>query len=418
MSKKRVYAALEIADREVRLLVFEVYDGRQNVLRVERVAHDGVDGQKIVNEAAVVKAVNTALANAQAALGYRIEKVLLAIPSLNVKQNRSKVRVQIEDGAKNIRLFHVQQGYHSALEKKAGDNVEFVNATRILYEVDGQTSQKLPVGQECSEFIMDVESVHADKEAIYTYGRIVEQANLEILDIFLDSYAASLESGAMVQSQDRPMIQLILEADHTTLSFFMNGRMLNTIVLEKGYHSFIDALQKKYGLSEDVSYRLLQNIFSSDPEKNLDFVIYIDQKDDQRIEITAHELFESVYGPIQQWIQDINKGCEPLLSAGDVRYSITGKGANIPVLKEMLDQFNADAQIYQPSLIGARDDALTTVLGVGYAWQNQNKIAHSDKISANNNELEASLESIRSRSKQAEGSFTKKMKSVILGNNS
>ncbi len=33
MSKKRVYAALELADGEVRLAVMEVYEGRANVLR-------------------------------------------------------------------------------------------------------------------------------------------------------------------------------------------------------------------------------------------------------------------------------------------------------------------------------------------------------------------------------------------------
>ena len=47
MSKKQVYASLEIADQEVRLVVLEVFDGRYNVLRTEKDACSGIENQKI-----------------------------------------------------------------------------------------------------------------------------------------------------------------------------------------------------------------------------------------------------------------------------------------------------------------------------------------------------------------------------------
>lgn len=61
MAKKSVYAALELADREVRLVVSEIFNGRSNVLRVERVSHDGIRNSKIRDENAVVKAIDTAV---------------------------------------------------------------------------------------------------------------------------------------------------------------------------------------------------------------------------------------------------------------------------------------------------------------------------------------------------------------------
>ena len=90
MSKKRVYASIEIADQEIRLVVLEIFESRYNVLRVESVACSGVQNQTIVNEANVVSAIRTAVTNAQAALGYRIERVLLAIPSVNVMRSNQK----------------------------------------------------------------------------------------------------------------------------------------------------------------------------------------------------------------------------------------------------------------------------------------------------------------------------------------
>ncbi len=417
MSKKRVYASIEIADQEIRLVVLEIFESRYNVLRVESVACSGVQNQTIVNEANVVSAIRTAVTNAQAALGYRIERVLLAIPSVNVMRSNQKVYVQIEDGTKSIRLFHIQQGYNKAIQKKLGDDVEFVNANRISYIVNGQETKKIPLSQTCEEFTMDIDLLYANKEMIYAYARCIEQANLEILDLCLDSYAIAQETAVLVQSNDRPIIQLDLEKDHCTMGFFTNGRLISCANLENGYNSFVEDITKKYRLSDEVGYRLLQNIFSGNEDENSDVIVYIEQKEDMRVEITAKELANVCLPKIRQWIANVNEACTPIVRQGNAKYVITGKGSNISVLKDMDKAFNAEALIYEEQSIGARDGSYVCGLGMAYAWQDINRIRHSDKISANNNELEASIDSINQQSKNGEGGFTKKLKSVILSEN-
>ncbi|WP_195294199.1 hypothetical protein [Faecalitalea cylindroides] len=417
MSKKRVYASIEIADQEIRLVVLEIFESRYNVLRVESVACSGAQNQTIVNEANVVSAIRTAVTNAQAALGYRIERVLLAIPSVNVMRSNQKVHVQIEDGTKSIRLFHIQQGYNKAIQKKLGDDVEFVNANRISYIVNGQETKKLPLSQTCEEFTMDIDLLYANKEMIYAYARCIEQANLEILDLCLDSYAIAQETAVLVQSNDRPIIQLDLEKDHCTMGFFTNGRLISCANLENGYNSFVEDITKKYRLSDEVGYRLLQNIFSGNEDENSDVIVYIEQKEDMRVEITAKELANVCLPKIRQWIANVNEACTPIVRQGNAKYVITGKGSNISVLKDMDKAFNAEALIYEEQSIGARDGSYVCGLGMAYAWQDINRIRHSDKISANNNELEASIDSINQQSKNGEGGFTKKLKSVILSEN-
>lgn len=51
---------------------------------------------------------------------------------------------------------------------------------------------------------------------------------------------------------------------------------------------------------------------------------------------------------------------------------------------------------------------------MAYAWQDINRIHHDDRISANNNELEASIDSINQKASSVEGGFTKKLKNAIL----
>ncbi len=414
MSKKKVYASLEIADQEVRLVVLEVFDGRYNVLRTEKAACTGIKNQKVVDEANVVMTIREVVTNAQAALGYRIERVLLAIPSLNVQRNNQRVHIQIEDGTKTIRLFHIQQGYNKAIQRKASDDVEFVNLNRILYTVNDVETKKLPLQQSCEEFYMNVDLLYADKEIIYAYAKCVEQANLEILDLCLDTYAIAQQTACLEMSYDRMMIQLDLEAQHCTLSVFSKGRLMNTASLEKGYSWFTSDLQEKYHLSDDICYRLLQNLFITDESKAKDIIIYIGQNEIDRVEITEKELVESCMPKIRQWIAQINETCAPIVKQSKSRYILTGQGSNIVVFKDLTDLFNAEAMVYQETCMGARDGSYVCGLGMAYAWQEVNKIRGIDKTSPNNNELEASIDAINQQSKKGDGGFTRKLKNVIL----
>ena len=45
MDKKQIYAALEIADHEIRLIIGEFYETRFNILRIERAKITGIDNK-------------------------------------------------------------------------------------------------------------------------------------------------------------------------------------------------------------------------------------------------------------------------------------------------------------------------------------------------------------------------------------
>lgn len=417
MAKKQVFAAIEIGDQEIRLVVLEVFDSRNNILRVEKTACTGVKDFKIVDESAVVKAVQQTVKQAQNALGYHIEKVLLAIPSKAVKRSTQKVHISIEDGTKNIRRFHVQQGLNKAMQKRVGDEFELVNVNKITYYVNGNASDKLPIGQEAESFDMEVDLLYASRELLYSYAKAIEQSNLEILDIYLDIYAQGKETGAIVQSGEKPVILLSLDANHTTLTLFMQGKLITSTTLKQGFNSFIEDLKIKYNLSDKICWRLLQNLFSADEDEIEDIIIYIEQQENRRVEITAKELAGFVLPKIRSWISEINAASEPIQAQGKAKYVITGQGSGIPVLSEMEDAFSAPASVYQITSIGARDGSYVTCLGMPYAWAEINKIRQDDRTSVNNNELEESIESIKHYSSKEEGGFTQKLRKVILSGN-
>lgn len=416
MAKKSVYAAIEIADREVRLVVLEIFGARNNILRVERVPHQGIKNGQIADEAQVAQAVEQAVVQAQNALGYRIERVLLTIPARNVQTSSQRVHITIEDGTHTIRLFHVQQGLKSAMQKKDENGLELANAGRITYYLNGMPVNRIPLGQDATDFDMEVDLLYTDKEMLYNYARVIEKAGLQILDICLDSFAQGKETAALELSNEKPVILIGLEADHTTLTYMNQGRIVSAATMDKGYASFIRDLQQEYDLSDATAWRLLQNLFHSREMDAPETIVYIEQQEDRRVELSAKELAASVLPNLRSWIAEVNAACRPIISSAPSRYMITGQGSSIPVLKNMETAFNAPASVYTVTDIGARDGAYCAPLGLAYAWSDINAIRHEEKTSVNNNELEASIESITRYGKGGEGGFTRKLKRTLLSN--
>lgn len=309
------------------------------------------------------------------ALGYQIERVILAIPSVNVRPVNHKVHIEIEDGTHTIRRFHVQQGLKSAMSATNFENVEFVNVNQINYYIDGVKQDKIPLGVDSEAFDMEVDFLCADRKMIYSYVAAVEKAGLQILDIVLDAYGMAKETGTLSQSMDKPVILLDLEADHTTLAFVNQNKIGFTTILDRGYRSFIQGLREKYGLSETTCWRLLENLFDSREIDAKDVVIYIEQQEERRVEISQKELAEAILPNLRSWIADINAGCANILDSVQARYVLTGQGADIPVLKQYLHTFNAPASIYSVTTIGARSGANVTNLGLIYAFDGQQQNA-------------------------------------------
>ena len=189
---------------------------------------------------------------------------------------------------------------------------------------------------------------------------------------------------------------------------------MKCILLKDGYSAWYAELKERYGLSDGVCYRLLQNIFSKDPQENDARIIFLDSVDDQQIQLSAQEVYVQCFDHIQDWIASINETCRPITQGGNTRYVISGEGMNIQVLEQLMDLFSAPAAGYVPQTIGARDGAYTTAIGMIYNWKEILEIRKDERISVNRNEMEESVEAIRKIAREGEGGFTRKLKNMLL----
>ena len=81
MSDKQIFAALEAADHEIRLVVGEFFNTRFNIIKVERIASNGVTYDQVTDPEEVTRAIKTAVANTKKMLGADVKRVIMAMPS-------------------------------------------------------------------------------------------------------------------------------------------------------------------------------------------------------------------------------------------------------------------------------------------------------------------------------------------------
>lgn len=415
MNKKEIFASIEVADHEVRIVVGEFYETRFNILRVEKAPIKGIENQKIMNEQDIINGIIKAKKQAEDALGYHIERVLVAIPSVHVERHNKRVSVIPEASSKRIRLSDIQRGLNEAVGFKPSPEKELVNIGCIKYITNGITSRKMPIDEVADVMLMNVDLLYADKEIVYAYARCVERAGLEILDVCLDSYAMANEAAVFEQTVDKYVIQVDLARHHTTLTLFTHGKLVNCELLDEGYGSWLQELMERYQFTENVSYRLAQNTCTFDVNTAKDQVIYIWSQGGEQKQITEREVCEAIVPYAKNWVDLVNETCAPIVESGDVRYLISGEGCEIPSMQQLLPLLNAPAQIYIPQTIGARDCSYVTCLGLFYSWKEQMEIRRDERVCCNPLEVEKTMNSENKKSSvDEEGGFTKKLKSILL----
>lgn len=408
---KQVYASVEIADHEVRLAVGEFHENHLNIQRIERVKHNGIVNQQIVHEGSIVNALMKAVQNCSEILGYKLERVLLAVPSVNMKKLNGKVKVLTRSG--RVQLSDIQRGMNEVITSGHDENLELVNVGGIKYIVNGIGSRKMPLNEECDQFAIDLDLFYCDKNTLYTYANVIEKANLEIQDITLDAYAIGEEAALFEQAVANYIVLIHLERQTTTLSLFSKGKLLNSEVLYEGYGEWIRQLLESTGLKQEICFRLLNENDCLLEKEYSDDPVFLWSSDETEHTLSLKQLHDYVKESSQKWFDRMKNACQPILENGPCQIILTGEGCEMRGMEQMISKISPTASIYVPQTIGGRDCALSCVLGMFYAWRDINVIRNSSAACADERLIDEALKLPKSKNSDETG-FTKKLMNIIM----
>lgn len=410
MQGKQLYSSIEITNDEIRLLVGEYYMSRFNVLRSEFVPiHQAINNNRMIEKpqivaAAIVKLLN----NAEKALALKINKVILCIPSVDVKCIRKRVNVAIEEGSKRIMMSHVRLGLEKAIASEESQSHEFVNVGSVKYIVSGISSRSVPLDEKADLLTMDVELLFAKREIVYSYVKCLESCGVSILEICLDSYAMAEESVTLENSMDKYIVLVDLQKTDTTLSLYHKGRLLECERLKTGYQTWINELHRRHHLSYvEAEAMVMENCFE---EKGIydDIVSYIWVDRDEQKSLTKKQIYDTVEERVKYWISTVNETCDPLRTIESSKIVLSGRGADIVGLRSVLTGLGLPSQIYIPNTLGIREGRYTVCLGAMYCTRKWLETKNQKEVSIEYNNLIA-----REIKREDEIGFTKKLKNIL-----
>ncbi|MBR2067520.1 MAG: cell division protein FtsA [Solobacterium sp.] len=415
MSDKQIFAAIELSDQEVRLVVGEFFNARMNILGVENVKCDGVTYSAVTNKDTVVSSIQKAKASLSKKLSVDIKRVILAIPSYHMKRFGFKSTVDIDGIDGTVTIQDIRNAIKKADEINIDKRLLLIQTTPVKYTVNGISARRMPIGDRCSQITVDMDLLCADRQLTYDYVSCIESAGLEVMDIFLDIYAIGKEAALFEQSIDQQVIVLKVERDATTLGLLKQGRYVSSAILGAGVGGLASDLTNQYGMSslmsvESFKYhaRLNQDKCSSNP-------VQLWQDDTETRTISEQELVDTVKKNINLWLDALEKTCVPILQAGDSTVIITGEGGEAEGLDALVKQrLGVEAKSYIPETLGGRYAGFTTALGLLYAYKDKLPISGSELESI---DINAFNKTVNARNKKnranKEDTLTNKFRSLF-----
>ncbi len=382
MSEKQIFAALEIADHEVRLIVGEFFNTRFNIIKVERVPVTGLVFNEVTNPEAITEAIRRAVQQSAKMIGADIRRVILAIPSYHLKRYSYSTSVNIEGIDGKVTVQDIRKAVRDAESVHVDKKYIVVQSVVNKYTVNGVSSRRRPIGEKADQLTIDADILCADRKMAFDLVTCVENAGLQIMDIFVDLYAVGKESALFEQAIDHQVIILKMEREMTALGLIRNGRLTTGTMLPSGIGTIAGAIMDKYGIKSDLAVELLKysarlnhTVLSTNP-------VYIWAENGETHTINEQELVDCVRENINLWLNDLQKTCSPILQAGETTVMITGEGGETNGLDELVqDRLGVSVKKYIPDTLGGRNACLTSCLGLFYAYQDKFPITEATQSS-------------------------------------
>lgn len=418
MSNKQIFAALEVADHEVRLVVGEFFNTRFNIIKVERVPCFGLSFNAVTNPTEVTQAIRTAADNAKKMIGADIQKVIVSMPSYRFRKFTVKSTVDVKGIDQNVTIQDVREAIRKAENARLDKSYALIQAHALRYTVNGVSTKRIPVGEHCAKMSVDIDLLCADRQLSFDLITCVENAGLSVLDIFPDVYAVSKEAALFEQNANQQVIILKMEREVTTLALSKNGRISTAAVMPAGTGAIASAVCDQYGLNSETAVELMKYSARLDQEVCSSNPVYIWAEGKESRTISEQQLVDCLRPNVNLWLESIEKTCVPILQAGSTTVMITGEGGETQGLSELVQKrLGVETTCYIPETLGGRNAGLTACLGLFYAYQDKLPITGSIEDSL---DMDAFAKAVAFREKPSkkqenkEDTLTNKLKGLFL----
>lgn len=409
--EKQIVATLEIAPHEVRLLVGQFFNGRLNILKVERVPHMGISGTTIMSESIIVEAIKKAVENASRNLGVVISQVILVVPGYHMKHVNQQINIPING---KVTQLDLTRAYDGLMKQEAPQGYILGNVLFSKFTNNGMSSRKLPIGDRSQMLVCDVDCYYLKQSIVFPYVGCIEKSGLGIIDIVMDDLALAKETQALESSVDRPVVAVRIGEDTVTYSLYYKGKFLSNDIYEKGMHQFTSILKNTLKVPSDVTHRLLYFNLNLDTKPLKEDPLFMWSSKSQTHTITEQQIADLVAEPMRDFLDAVVDRFSPIFELGRPKVLLVGEVVTVEGVEEYIESIGeCDVESYVSPTIGVKESSLSTVVGAFYFYKDQ-EMFREHTLASVDEELYKEVV-LEAKKHEDDESLTQKLKNMFIG---
>lgn len=360
---RNIYSGIDIGSDSIKIVVLEKIDSRYHVLAAIKEKVEGLRRGIIVDYDKVLDSVKNAMEKLNSTMGFRVDKVLLSISSIenNVKVKEAKVKIYGDTVSSRDISGVLEEVTKGAVDPKD----ELVCVTPIMFSIDKKENIKRPQGKEGKFLGVNAVIVSSPKKYLYPYFNIFNELDIEIVDLTLNiisDYAAAKNR----QTDSKFGAVINFGEDMIDFAVFNKGIMIKSDHLKFGSRNVDRDISYVYGLDLKVARNLKEKFvyaFAKDADANDS--LNLPSVDGGTITINQKEVSDVSEARLKEMLNLTKKAINNLTKRKISYIIITGGLSELSGFDKLVEEIlGIEAKILSIDEIGIRTNSFSSAYGI------------------------------------------------------
>ncbi len=368
-----IYAVLDIGSATIELLVGEVVNSNLNVLFAKKLPSHGVKKGIVEDDRFLIRDIQKLVQEANEFLECDIKAVGLNIPTIKSKLYQSDSSISLNEGAK-VTCEDVVRVLKLATKFKRSKEEEVVSVVPVRFHSDSGATTTAPIGKTSRNLIVDALVMTTQKQLLYPYLAAVEKAGLEVIEICINAYSCAKEAFDAVYLQEGALL-IDMGYKTSTISFYKDGYLKYLTVCPVGGYDFTRSIAQNFQISMNQAETYKIKYGSLDYTIGQEDIIHTTYMPDGRKDYTQKDLAKILADTAVEVLNVIKEKIKIIDDNRTYETLSVGGGGELELLDQIAGEvLEAPVRLYRPDIIGIRDMAFVSSVGMIFYMMDRAKV--------------------------------------------
>ncbi len=381
-----MYTSIDLGSHSIKIIVSKKVDDKFVVLASTKVKSFGIKKGIIKDKELVLTSLKEAIDNINISLGIKIKKVLLGFPLYDVNTTIETGEININE---TVGGEDIQKVIKKTIKENIPDNLEVVYLEPIVFEVDSNIQVVDPKGLTTTRLEVRLAVSTIEKEILYEYLTLLQDAGLEVDDITY-SIVGDYFEGRNKDINKKLGVVVNFGYGKTEIGIFNKGILLKGITLPYGSSKIDKDISYIYKIDRKEATKIKENFaVASFKYADQNDIIEISNISGEIININQLELSQVVEARITEMIKSVKKEINNLTNREISYIIVTGGITNLSGFPYLLEkEFDMEKIICNLTPLGIRNNIYSSSFGLIKYFENKMNFRDVDYTMFDSNDID------------------------------